>query len=63
MITTYTTFIYFINMYVYVCALVLTVVNVEWVGLQYVSIISVCSVAQRCGNSVKHHAVKYEHNI
>ncbi len=37
---------------VFVCVLVLTVVNVEWVGLQYVSVISACSVAQRCGNSV-----------
>lgn len=46
-------------------ALVPTVINVEWVGLQYVSIISACSVAQCCGNSVKHHrgkyTVKYEH--
>lgn len=41
-----------------VCALVLTVVNVEWEGLQYVAIISACSVTQCCGNSVKHHTEK-----
>lgn len=40
------------------CALVLTVINVEWVGLQCISIISARSVAQRCGNSVKHHRGK-----
>lgn len=33
------------------CALVLTVINVEGVGLQNISVISACSVAQCCGNS------------
>lgn len=36
------------------CVPVFTVINVERVGLQYISIISACSVAQCCGNSVKH---------
>lgn len=39
-------------------ALARTVVNVEWVGLQYVSVISSCSVAERCGNSVRQHRGK-----
>lgn len=39
-------------------ALACTVVNVEWVGLQYVSVISACSVAQRCGDSVRQHRGK-----
>lgn len=34
------------------CALLLTVVNVEWEGLQHVSIKFACSVAESCGNSV-----------
>lgn len=41
-------------------ALARTVVNVEWVGLQYVSVISSCSVAQRCGDSVRRHRGKNE---
>lgn len=41
-------------------ALARTVVNVEWVGLQYVSVISACSVAQRCGDSVRQHGGKNE---
>lgn len=39
-------------------ALARTVVNVEWVGLQYVSVISACSVAQCCGDSVRQHRGK-----
>lgn len=35
------------------CALVLTVIDVEGVGLQNISVISVCSVAQCCGNSAR----------
>lgn len=41
-------------------ALARTVVNIEWVGLQYVSVISSCSVAQRCGNSVRKYGGKKE---
>lgn len=41
-------------------ALARTIVNVEWVGLQYVSIISSCSVAECCGDSVSQHRGKKE---
>lgn len=41
-------------------ALARTVVNVERVGLQYVSVISACSVAERCGDSVRQHGGKKE---
>lgn len=35
--------------------LAFTVVDIERVRLQYVSIISTCSIAQSCGNSGTHH--------
>lgn len=51
------THIYFMNISLdtdELCVPVFTVINVEWVGLQDISIISACSVAKCCGNSVKH---------
>ena len=47
-----------VNMY----ALVLTIVDVEWEGLQCVSIVFACSVAQRCGNSVENIQEETENN-